>query len=60
MIGNIREFVEACPIWQLEKPYHTLSKGQLQSSQIPQVKWQEVSLGFVRDLPRTQSGKLVF
>ena len=56
MAGDVRAFVEACPVCQLEKTDHTLSKGQLQSSKIPEVKWQEVSLDFITDLPRTQAG----
>ena len=54
--SDIREFVEACPICQLEKTDHTLAKGQLQSSKIPEAKWQGVRLDFITDLPRTQSG----
>ena len=48
--------MEACPVCQLEKSDHTLKKGQLQSSKIPEAKWQEVSLDFITDLPRTQQG----
>ena len=33
-----------------------MAKGQLQSLKIPEAKWQEVSLDFITDLPRTQSG----
>ena len=55
MASDIREFVEACPICQLEKADHTLAKGQLQSSKIPEAKYQEVSLDFIIDLPRTQA-----
>ena len=29
MASDIREFVEACPICQLEKTDHTFAKGQL-------------------------------
>ena len=29
MAGDIREFVESCPICQLEKTDHTLKKGSL-------------------------------
>ena len=36
--SDVREFVEACPTYQLEKPDHTLAKGQLQSSVIPEAK----------------------
>ena len=38
MAGDVRAFAEACPVCQLEKTDHTLSKGQLQSSKIPEVK----------------------
>ena len=51
MAGDIREFVEACPTCQLEKSDHTLQKGSLQSLTLPEVKWQEVSVDFITDLP---------
>ena len=51
MVGDIREFVEICPICQLEKTDHTLRRGSLQSLTLPEVKWQEVSIDFVIDLP---------
>ena len=54
--GDVREFVEACPTCQLEKSNHTLTRGQLQSSVIPEAKWQEVSFDFITDLPRAQNG----
>ena len=57
MAGDIREFVEACPICQLEKSDHTQKKGSLQSLAIPEAKWQEVSVDFVTDLPPTSSGE---
>ena len=38
MSGHIREFVENCPVCQTEKSYHTLSKGKLQSTHIPETK----------------------
>ena len=50
MAGDVREFVEACPICQLEKTNHTMKKGSLQSLAIPEAKWQEVSVDFVTDL----------
>ena len=56
MAIDIRESVEACLVCQLEKTDHTLANGQLQSSKILEAKWQEVSLDFITDLPRTQSG----
>ena len=51
MAGDIREFVEACPTFQLEKSDHTLQKGSLQSLTLLEVKWQEVSVDFITDLP---------
>ena len=51
MVGDIREFVESYPTCQLEKTDHTLRKGSLQSLTLPEVKWQEVSIDFVTDLP---------
>ena len=57
MTGDIREFVEACPTCQLEKTDHTMRKGSLQSLDIPEAKWQEVSVDFVTDLPTTSSGE---
>ena len=51
MVGDIREFVESCPTYQLERTDHTLRKGSIQSLTLPEVKWQEVSIDFVTDLP---------
>ena len=51
MTVDIREFVESCPICQIEKSDHTLIGGQLQNMNIPIEKWQEVSIDFVTDLP---------
>ena len=57
MTGNIREYVETCPVCQVEKADHTLSRGKLQSTSIPEKKWSDVSLDFVTDLPVTKGGK---
>ena len=51
MAGDVREFVESCPTCQLEKTDHTMKKGSLQSLTLPEVKWQEVSIDFITDLP---------
>ena len=51
MFSDIREHVESCPFNQLEKTNHTLRKGSLQSLTLLEVKWQEVSMNFVTDLP---------
>ena len=55
MIGDIREYVEFCPICQVEKAYHTLARGKLQLTNIPEKKWSEVSLDFITDLPPTRN-----
>ena len=39
MAGDIRDYVESCPTYQLEKMDHTLEKGNLQSLAIPEAKW---------------------
>ena len=57
MIGNIREYVETRPVCLVEKADHTLSRGKLQSTTIPEKKWSDVSLDFVTDLPVTKNGK---
>ena len=57
MTGDIREYVESCPICQVEKADHTLARGKLQSTNIPDKKWSEVSLDFITDLPTTRSKK---
>ena len=57
LTGHVREYVESCPTCQVEKADHTLSKGKLQSTQIPEEKWQEVSIDFITDLPKTAGGK---
>ena len=51
MSGHVREFVENCPVCQMEKSDHTLSKGKLQSTHIPESKWSEIYIDFITDLP---------
>ena len=51
MAGDIREFVESYPIYQLEKTNRTLRKGSFLSLTLPEVKCQEVSIDFVMDSP---------
>ena len=57
MTGNVREYIESCPICQVEKIDHTLGRGNLQSTSIPERTWTEVSVDFVTDLPVTRSKK---
>ena len=47
MLGDVRQFVENCPVCQMEKSDHTLAKGKLTSTQIPEMKWSEISIDFV-------------
>ena len=42
---------------QMEKSHHTLSKGKLQSTQIPETKWSETSIDFVTDLPKSSRNR---
>ena len=51
MLGDVQQFVENCPVCQMEKSDHTLAKGKLMSTQIPEMKWSEISIDFVTDLP---------
>ena len=51
MSVHVRESVENCPVCQMEKSDHTLSKGKLQSTHIPESKWSEISIDFITDLP---------
>ena len=51
MLGDIRQFVQNCPVCQMEKCDHTVAKGKLQSTQIPETKWSEISIDFVTELP---------
>ena len=57
MSGNVREFVENCPVCQMEKSDHTLSKGKLQSTHIPETKWSEISIDFITDLPMSSRNR---
>ena len=41
MTGTVREFVETCSIRQVEKPDHTLNRGKLQPTNIPEKNGQK-------------------
>ena len=41
----------------MEKSDHTLSKGKLKSTQIPETKWSEISIDFVSDLPNSSRNR---
>ena len=53
MTRDVRSFVERCPVCQMEKSDHTLSKGKLQSTQILETKCSEISIDFLTDLPKS-------
>ena len=53
--GDARVFVQSCLVCQVEKNDHTLTRVQLQSTEIPEEKWQQVSIDFITDLPETSS-----
>ena len=57
MLGDVRQFVENCLVCQTEKSDHTLAKGKLQSTQIPETKWSEIPIDFVTDLPTSANNK---
>ena len=54
--GDARIFVESWLVCQVEKSDHALMRGQLQKTEIPEEKWQQVSIDFITDLPETSSG----
>ena len=51
MSEHVREFVENCPVCQMEKSDNTLSKGKLQFTHIAESKWSEISIDFITDFP---------
>ena len=57
MSGNVRDLVENCPVCQMEKSDHTLSKGKLQSTHIPETKWSEISIDFIIALPMSSRNR---
>ena len=57
MLGDVRQFVEQCPVCQMEKSDHQLAKGKLTSTQIPEEKWKEISIDFITDLPMSAGNK---
>ena len=57
MMGTFAVLWRSCPMCQMEKSDHTLSKGKLQSTQIPETKWSEISIDFVTDLPKSSRNR---
>ena len=57
MLGDVRQYVENCPVCQMKKSHHTLAKGKLQSTQVPEEKWSEISIDFITDIPVSSGNK---
>ena len=53
MKKDIVEFVEKCLTCQQIKAEHQKPAGLLESNQVPQWKWEEITMDFVISLPRT-------
>ena len=53
----MRQYVENCPVCQMEKSDHTLAKGKLQSTRIPEKKRSEISIDFITDLPMSSGNE---
>ena len=56
MKRDIAEFVSQCLVCQKVKIEHQKPSGQLQPLEIPEWKWESISMDFVIGLPRTSSG----
>src|SRR5262249_44456711 len=56
MKRDIAEFVSRCLVCQRVKIEHQRPSGLLQKMDIPQWKWEEITMDFVVGLPRTQRG----
>jgi len=56
MKTDIAEFVARCMVCQQVKIEHQRPAGLLEPLEIPQWKWEQISMDFVGGLPRTQKG----
>ena len=52
----IRNYIARCPTCQRTKPSTLLPQGLLQPLAIPSDRWQDLSMDFIVDLPRTKRG----
>ena len=57
MLGDVRQYVDNFPVCHMGKSDQTLAKGKLQSTQIPEEKWSEISIDFITDLPMSSGNK---
>jgi hypothetical protein len=56
MWEDIAEYVPRCDTCQRVKAEHQRPTGLLQSLEIPVWKWEDISMDFIVELPRTQKG----
>jgi len=56
MTEDVKRFVSECPQCQAAKSSHQLPAGLLQSLDIPDTRFETVSLDFVTGLPKSRSG----
>ena len=56
MKRDVAEFVSKCLTCQKVKIEHRRPQGKIQSLEVPQWKWDSISMDFVVGLPRTRSG----
>ena len=57
MKDDILQFVKNCQVCQRNKHPNTKPTGLLHPLQIPDARWQAVSMDFIVQLPRTKNGK---
>ena len=57
MKDDILQFVKNCQVCQRNKHPNTKPTGLLHPLQIPDARWQAVSMDFIVQLPRTRNGK---
>ena len=50
ILGDMRQYVENCPVCHMPKFDHMLAKGKLQCTQILETKWSEISIDFISNL----------
>ncbi|KAL5541311.1 hypothetical protein UlMin_044571 [Ulmus minor] len=56
MKGDVAKFVEKCLTCQRVKADHQRPAGELQSIEVPEWKWEQISMDFVVGLPKTTNG----
>jgi hypothetical protein len=56
MKRDVAEYVAFCDTCQRVKAEHQRPTGLLQPLQVPELKWEDITMDFIVGLPRTQSG----